>query len=318
MKIFIGSSRESLPLVHDIEVWLEDQGHEPIPWDKPGLFMPGVQTFTTLIQISRTVEAAVLVFGEDDKVWYRGDTAPTPRDNVLIEYGLLGGALGPQKAIICRAGDPRHPIDLAGLTYIDLSPSRRARGKVELSIWARSLTTSPTDPAMLKLRAKIFELEREKERLVERLSFETDKAQGLKAMLKRENVVDLSDYDLAIDGHWKLLFEYDYFHEVSAQIARVAESPVELERLFRNAGAGHASGQLAWTSPGDPSHKVPERNPQRNVILARKVLRLLRDGANRETYSEFIRRAPTYLRESIDDAASVALSRLQPEDTALP
>ncbi len=129
MKIFIGSSRESLPLVHEIAVWLEERDHEPIPWDQPGLFMPGEQTFTTLIQISRTVEAAVLVFGEDDKVWYRGGTAPQPRDNVLIEYGLLGGMLGPQKAIVCRTGDPKNPVDLAGLTYIDLSPLKRARGK---------------------------------------------------------------------------------------------------------------------------------------------------------------------------------------------
>lgn len=200
MKIFIGSSRESLPLVREIAVWLEDQSHEPIPWDQPGLFMPGEQTFTTLMQISRTVEAAVLVFGEDDKVWYRGDTAPQPRDNVLIEYGLLGGQLGPKKAIVCRTGDPRHPVDLAGLTCIDLSPARRERGKLELTIWARRLTTSPTDPAVLRLHAKILELEREKEQLAERLSFEAGKAQGLTAMLKRGNVANFSEYDLAMDG----------------------------------------------------------------------------------------------------------------------
>lgn len=129
MKIFIGSSRESLPVVREVEVWLEEQEHEPIPWDQPGLFMPGVQTFTTLIQISREVEAAILVFAEDDQVWYRGDTAPRPRDNVLIEYGLFGGVLGPQKAIVCRIGDPKHPIDLAGLTCIDINPARRLRRK---------------------------------------------------------------------------------------------------------------------------------------------------------------------------------------------
>lgn len=169
---------------------------------------------------------------------------------------------------------------------------------------------------MLRLHAKILELEREKEQLAERLGFETDKAQGLTAMLKRGNIVNFSECDLAIDGHWKLLFDYDYFREVSVQIARAAESPVELQRLFRDAGAGHASSQLAWTSPGDPHHKVPERNTQRNVILTRKVLRLLRDSASPETYSEFTRRAPTHLRASINDAASTALSRLQPGHTA--
>jgi predicted nucleotide-binding protein len=100
LRIFIASSRESLDLVHEIEVWLEEQGHESVPWDKPGLFMPGEQTFKTLMEISRNVDAAVFVFSADDKVWYRGDTVPQPRDNILIEYGLFGGALGPSKAII--------------------------------------------------------------------------------------------------------------------------------------------------------------------------------------------------------------------------
>jgi hypothetical protein len=102
------------------------------------------------------------------------------------------------------------------------------------------------------------------------------------------------------------------------QIARAAESPAELKRLFRDAGAGHASDQLAWTSPGDPSHMVPERNAQRNVLLTRKVLRRLRDSADSEVYSKFTRRAPTHLRASIDDAATAALARLQPGRAASP
>ncbi|MGV3618421.1 MAG: TIR domain-containing protein [Fimbriimonas sp.] len=95
VKIFIASSRESIPLVREIEVWLAEQGHEPVPWDKPGLFMPSEQTFKILTELSRNVEAAVFIFGEDDRVWYRGDTVPQPRDNVLIEYGLFAGQLGP-------------------------------------------------------------------------------------------------------------------------------------------------------------------------------------------------------------------------------
>ena len=42
MKIFIASSRESIDRLRDIEVWLEEDGHDPLPWDTPGLFPPGV------------------------------------------------------------------------------------------------------------------------------------------------------------------------------------------------------------------------------------------------------------------------------------
>lgn len=40
-----------------------------------------------------------------------------------------------------KHGELRHPNDLAGLTYIDVSPNRRARGRLELSIWAQKLST---------------------------------------------------------------------------------------------------------------------------------------------------------------------------------
>lgn len=315
MKIFIGSSRESLDLVHEMEVWLEEQGHEPLPWDQPGLFAPGHQTFQRLMTISRECEAAVFVFGEDDRVWYRGDTVPSPRDNILIEYGLFAGALGPEKAIVCRNGDPKHALDLAGLTYIDLSAARRARGKLELTIWARKLTTNTADPAVLQLQAKVVELEQRLSTTRERLEFETDKSKQLQDQLSSSKVIDFSAYDLTTTGHWKLLFEFAYFHESALLIARTIRRPATLKALFESAGATSVSTRISWSNPGS-RQSVPDSNPDRVVFLARKALRLFRELPDHEIYRRFLDLAPEDVRRDASELAQRCLAKMKLEPPA--
>lgn len=308
MKIFIGSSRESLDLVREIEVWLEEKGHQPIPWDKPGLFMPGEQTFRTLMTISRDCDAAVFVFGADDTVWYRGDTVPSPRDNVLIEYGLFAGGLGPHKAIVCRNGDPKHPIDLAGLTYIDLHPNRRARGKLELAIWAQRLTTEPVDPALLQLQAKTFELERKLVAAQDQLRFQEEKSRDLEDELDRSKVIDFSSYDLSKDGHWKLLFDFDYFQGAAALLAKSVRHPAELRGLVAEAGAEAIVDGIAWhhpsTGPG-----VDDLNPDRNAFITRKVLRLFRVSRTWAEYHKLLQLVPPGAQSDATKLAEDSIAR---------
>lgn len=140
MRVFLGSSSESLPHLREIAMWLEQAGVEPVPWDDPGLFMPGDSTFHKLIEISNSVDGAVFVFAEDDQLWYRANAARQPRDNVLLEYGLFVGALGPKRAIICRRGAPRSATDLQGVNLIDMSTISRAQ--VQLNRWADELRRS--------------------------------------------------------------------------------------------------------------------------------------------------------------------------------
>jgi hypothetical protein len=142
MKVFLGSSTESLDHLGEIAMWLEQSNLEPVPWNSPTLFLPGENTFLKLIEISKTVDAAVFIFAEDDKVWYRADTVSQPRDNVLLEYGLFVGALGPKRAIICRSGKPKAATDLQGITWIDTSPGFIQRAQVQLKAWAQELTRS--------------------------------------------------------------------------------------------------------------------------------------------------------------------------------
>lgn len=210
-KIFIGSSKESLNGLRDIAAWLEEFGFEPLPWDEPALFMPGENTFLRLIQIAKEVNAAIFIFGEDDQVWYRADAMMQPRDNVLVEYGLFVGVLGPKRAIICRKGKPKTATDLLGITFIDFDQDKKHGAKLRLSMWAQNLDKQLEDPVVTQLTLQRDILRQEKTELSDRLSFEEQKSRDLEKLLQQVGGVDFTTYDFSTDGHWKLLFDYDYF-----------------------------------------------------------------------------------------------------------
>lgn len=131
MKVFLASSRESRDDMHKVAQILESLDHVPVPWDSPTAFLPGTYTLNGLIEISRDVDAAVFVFAEDDKIWYRTSELHQARDNVLLEYGLFAGILGPERTLICRKGQPKTPSDLEGIIHIDISGIESARARIE-------------------------------------------------------------------------------------------------------------------------------------------------------------------------------------------
>ena len=88
MRIFIASSGERLNTAIEVGSWLESMNVEPVLWNEPEVFPLGVYTWDALIDLSKNVDAAVFIFGEDDKIWFRGEGTMTVRDNVLLEYGL--------------------------------------------------------------------------------------------------------------------------------------------------------------------------------------------------------------------------------------
>lgn len=140
MEIFIGSSTQKKPTMNRIAMWVEDKKHKPMPWNGEGVFPPGTYTFQRLVEITKIVQGAIFVFGEDDEQWYRNDTTKVTRDNILIEYGLFTGALGMKSVIICREGNPKSPSDLHGITYVDVSDGSQAHAKVVIENWLDSLS----------------------------------------------------------------------------------------------------------------------------------------------------------------------------------
>lgn len=142
MNIFLGSSSspKSLDDLRKIAMLIEEEGHTPLPWNKAGLFQLGNYAAESLRNICRRVDAAILIFNEDDQVWYRNDYALQPRDNVVYEYGLFEGHLGPKRTIICRRGRPKIASDLQGIIYCNLDKEYRAQN--ELLEWLRFLSSN--------------------------------------------------------------------------------------------------------------------------------------------------------------------------------
>lgn len=155
LKVFIGSSTEANEYLLLVYAWIEKAGHKPVPWNDHKLFLPGEYTFPKLIEISRSVDAAVFIFSEDDKVWYREDSLNQPRDNVLMEYGIFSGAFGHGSAIICKVGQPKIPTDIHGLIILDISEAKRRDAEARFRAWLDHL--DKLDRLAPSAHVKVFE-----------------------------------------------------------------------------------------------------------------------------------------------------------------
>ena len=124
-RIFLGSSTQQEKLLQALMRGLEDIA-DVEPWTT--VFNPGVSTLDRLVELTRQVDFAAFIFGLDD--WTsKGPAVPdpnsgqaAPRDNVVFEAGLFGGALGMRRTFILHAHGAKLPTDLLGLTSIRYEP----------------------------------------------------------------------------------------------------------------------------------------------------------------------------------------------------
>lgn len=169
-RIFLGSSGKQTKLLQAITRGLADIA-DVESWTTT--FNPGRNTLDRLVELSREVDFAAFVFAQDD--WTTTDRSPSgeafPRDNVVFEAGLFGGALGIRRTFILHANGSKLPTDLLGLTSVRYDPTsspsetrainqklRRAietegrRGPVEGLWWQLSLTVrSEDEPSAVSL-----------------------------------------------------------------------------------------------------------------------------------------------------------------------
>ena len=130
-RIFLGSSGKQAKLLASLTRGLEDVASVE-PWTTS--FSPGTTTLGRLLELTREVDFAAFVFAQDD--WTSNGLPPpdaevpgqaSPRDNVVFEAGLFGGALGMRRTFILHARGAKLPTDLLGLTSIrydeDLTPA---------------------------------------------------------------------------------------------------------------------------------------------------------------------------------------------------
>ena len=169
-RVFLGSSGKQAKLLQAITRGLEDVADVEL-WTTT--FNPGRSTLDRLVELSQEVDFAAFVFAQDD--WTTTDASPSgeasPRDNVVFEAGLFGGALGIRRTLILHAHGSKLPSDLLGLTAVRYNPAagpaevrainqklRKAietegrRGPVEGQWWQLSLTVrTEEEPSAVSL-----------------------------------------------------------------------------------------------------------------------------------------------------------------------
>jgi hypothetical protein len=169
-RIFLGSSGKQAKLLKAITRGLEDIA-DVEPWTTT--FNPGRNTLDRLVELSQEVDFAAFVFAQDD--WTTTDASEageaSPRDNVVFEAGLFGGALGIRRTFILHANGSKLPSDLLGLTSVRYDPAASAaevrsinqklrkaieaeghRGQIEGLWWQLSLTArSEFEPSAVSL-----------------------------------------------------------------------------------------------------------------------------------------------------------------------
>lgn len=121
-RIFLGSSKQQEKLLQALTRGLEDIAFVE-PWTT--VFNPGTTTLERLLELTREVDFAAFVFAQDD---WTSNSPPasaasdsgqaSPRDNVVFEAGLFGGALGMRRTFILHAKGSKLPTDLLGLTCV--------------------------------------------------------------------------------------------------------------------------------------------------------------------------------------------------------
>src|SRR2546430_5425332 len=167
-RIFLGSSGKQAKLLQAITRGLADVA-DVEPWTTT--FNPGRSTLDRLVELSQEVDFAAFVFAQDDWTTTDASGQASPRDNVVFEAGLFGGALGIRRTFILHANGSKLPSDLLGLTSVRYDPAtspaevrainqklRKAietegrRGPVEGLWWQLSLTMrSEAEPSAVSL-----------------------------------------------------------------------------------------------------------------------------------------------------------------------
>ncbi|MFN3165704.1 MAG: nucleotide-binding protein [Phycisphaeraceae bacterium] len=302
MRVFIGSSKERSDDMDTVALWLEDYGHTPLKWNEAGLFPLGQSTFPTLIKISKTVDAAIFIFGEDDHIWYRGDSATQPRDNVLIEYGLFAGQLGPEKAVICVSGRPRTATDLLGLTCVRLFAEGMQRARTEIRLWAKGLKSVRVDPAMLRVMAELHDAKEQVSQLSDKLAFSEGKSSDFAAMLSDQGVVDFRSYDIDSDGLWKLLFDFDYVYQTASYLSDYFKNPSQWREELDKFDSSQILEMIAWD-------KVLA-DPDRTASIIRKTLRAIRVARQSLLYKQIILAQPKPASDKLLQFAKEAIARI--------
>lgn len=120
--IFIASSGAAKSDLERLAQRLSSDARDVRPWNGPDIFRPSGFVLESLLEQAHCVDFAVIIATPDDLI-QKNVNGPnpspgtmTPRDNVMLEFGLFAGALERQRVIVFQKDGVALPSDLQGLT----------------------------------------------------------------------------------------------------------------------------------------------------------------------------------------------------------
>lgn len=117
MRVFLGSSLESKDsILKPLEEHLHQNGIKTTPWDMS--LTPGEHPLDDLHNQAQHHDGAVFIFSTEDLTISRGREHITPRDNVLLEYGIFLGAMRRERVFILTERSVKIATDILGITTL--------------------------------------------------------------------------------------------------------------------------------------------------------------------------------------------------------
>jgi CRP/FNR family cyclic AMP-dependent transcriptional regulator len=122
-RLFIGSSREALPLASAVKGALRRDSTEVALWSD-GVFAASRLAMEDLEKEVQSSDFALLVATPDDVVTSRKHRNAAPRDNVLFELGLFMGGISRHRTflLVPARTNMKLPTDLLGITLLFYDP----------------------------------------------------------------------------------------------------------------------------------------------------------------------------------------------------
>lgn len=138
-RLFLGSSTEGRARA-EVFARVLSEAATVVPWWTAPEFTEQHTTIQALLAAVDTYDFAVALFTPDDSITSRGQVGTSVRDNVIFEYGLFLGQLGPARTFafteIKGTITPKTPTDLLGVTIprFNTGPGRNLAKSIENAV----------------------------------------------------------------------------------------------------------------------------------------------------------------------------------------
>lgn len=118
--VFIASSKEYLPFAEALQNGIKSDDVVVKTWTDD-IFEASSTAIESLEAVLESYDIGVVIFGADDLVVSRGNEKPAPRDNIVLELGLMMGAFGRSRTFIVKPQslDIKIPSDLLGIVCLN-------------------------------------------------------------------------------------------------------------------------------------------------------------------------------------------------------